>query len=373
MANGIQQADVCIICALEKEANAVEHVVSEHCQTAFATGTTKNGRLVYRYTTITNNKHEQLTLLLHCQTRPGPVSTALDLRLLLQTFQPRFVAMSGICAGDKRYLNLGDLVVAEYAYLFEEGKVTRDQQGTLIHQPEGITYGPAEHILQYVRIFGAWKTPVLTLKKRLFDTDELPQRVMALMASGMSVRGDDPFEGLQQHHRKAWAVDMEAATFYFALRAFPGIDGLVVKGVVDYADPYKDDAFHKFATRASAIYLLTFIQEYISVDTPLPPPTQEGYSLKQWLAIGNEHNNARRYTEALAAFEKAIRIDPNVGLVYQSMGYALSKLQRYEEASSAFEHAVRLDPMLPLRISAWAILLKSLADLARHKMSRAAK
>jgi hypothetical protein len=95
--------------------------------------------------------------------------------------------------------------------------------------------------------------------------------VTALMASGMAVRSDDPFEGLQRQHRKTWALDMEAAAFYLALRAFPGMDGLVVKGVVDYADLSKDDAFHDFAAHASAIYLLTFIQEYVTADMPFPP------------------------------------------------------------------------------------------------------
>jgi WD40 repeat protein/nucleoside phosphorylase len=274
MARGIQRADVCIVCALEEEANAVEQEVSERCQTAFAAGTTDDGRFVYRYTTILNNKHEQLTLLLLCQTRPGPVFIALDLRSLLETFQPRFVAMSGMCAGDKRHLRLGDLVVAEYAYHFEEGKVTRDEIGTPVHEPEGITYGPAEHILRYVRTFGAWETSVLTLKKRLLKTDEPLRRVMALMASGMAVRSDDPFEGLQRQHRKTWALDMEAASFYLTLRAFPGMDGLVVKGVVDYADLSKDDRFHAFAAHASAVYLLTFIQEYVTMASP----PQEAFS-----------------------------------------------------------------------------------------------
>jgi len=107
MTHDMQQADICIVCALAEEADAVEQVVSEHCQTAFVAGTTDDGHFVYRYATIPNNRHEQLTLLLLCQTRPGPVFTALDLGLLLKTFQPRFVAMSGICAGDKRHLRLG--------------------------------------------------------------------------------------------------------------------------------------------------------------------------------------------------------------------------------------------------------------------------
>src|SRR5437763_890108 len=170
MVRPIPQVDVCIICALEEETVAAEQVVSEHCQTEFATGTTDDGRFVYRYTTITNNKQEPLTLFLVCQTHPGPVSAACDVGSLLREFQPRFVGMSGICAGDQRHLRLGDLVVAEYAYHCEKGKVILDQQGRQVHEPEGITYGPAESVLRYVRAFRAWETPVAALKKHVFNT-----------------------------------------------------------------------------------------------------------------------------------------------------------------------------------------------------------
>jgi nucleoside phosphorylase len=267
MTRPIPQVDVCIICALKEEADVVQQEVSKHCQTAFAIGTTDDDRFVYRYATITNNKLELLKLLLVCQTHPGPAFAARDVESLLDKFRPLFVGMSGICAGDKRHVRLGDLVVAEYAYHFEEGKVRLDQQGRMVHEPEGITYGPAEHILRYVHAFGAWETPVVALKKHVFNTDEPPRCVSALMASGMAVRSDDPFARWQQQCRKTWALDMEAASFYLALRNFPGIDGLVVKGVCDYADPSKDDVFHDFAARASALYLLTFIQEYVTIDT----------------------------------------------------------------------------------------------------------
>jgi nucleoside phosphorylase len=267
MVRPIQQADVCIICALAEEAHAVEQEISERCQVTFTTSVTDSGRLVYRSTTIRNLKHEPLTLLLLCQTRPGLVYAASDVRLLLDRFQPRFVGMSGICAGDKRHLRLGDLVVAEYAYHFEEGKATRDENGRLVHQPEGITYGPASYLFQYVHPFEAWKAPVTALKRHMFKMDEPPRRLTALMASGMAVHSDDPFAQLQRQHRKTWALDMEAASFYQALRDMPSINGLVVKGVCDHADPFKDDTFHEFAARASAIYLLTFIQQYVTTDT----------------------------------------------------------------------------------------------------------
>ena len=110
MVHGSQQADVCVICALEEEAHAVEQVIGEHCQVAFITRMTDDGHMAYRSTTITNSSGEPLTLVVLCQTRPGPVSTARDVRTLMEKFQPCFVGMSGICAGDKRQVHLGDLV-----------------------------------------------------------------------------------------------------------------------------------------------------------------------------------------------------------------------------------------------------------------------
>ncbi len=88
------------------------------------------------------------------------------------------------------------------------------------------------------------------------------------MASGMAVRADNPFPWLIEYrNRKTLALDMEAATFYLALRAFPHTHGLVVKGVCDYADTQKNNHYHDYAARASAVYLLHFIQKYVTKQT----------------------------------------------------------------------------------------------------------
>ena len=48
----------------------------------------------------------------------------------------------------------------------------------------------------------------------------------------------------------AIAVDMEGAAFYRTVADFPGISGLLVKAVCDFADPDKDDTYHRFAAEA---------------------------------------------------------------------------------------------------------------------------
>jgi tetratricopeptide (TPR) repeat protein len=52
----------------------------------------------------------------------------------------------------------------------------------------------------------------------------------------------------------------------------------------------------------------------------------------------------KRFSEALAAYEQAIDIDPHNALAHSNKGHALYALKRYEDALNAFEEANQLDP-----------------------------
>jgi len=56
------------------------------------------------------------------------------------------------------------------------------------------------------------------------------------------------------------------------------------------------------------------------------------------------HSAAGRYSEALAAYRQAIRLDPNQFVYYNGKGSALRSLKRYSEALVAFEQSIRLSP-----------------------------
>jgi len=79
--------------------------------------------------------------------------------------------------------------------------------------------------------------------------------------------------------------------------------------------------------------------------TKEPPPSLPPQKTKaQWLEEGYALNDLKRYEEALAACDQAIRLDPNFVGAYYSKGYALNDLKRYEEALAAYDQAIRLDP-----------------------------
>src|SRR6266567_216122 len=64
----------------------------------------------------------------------------------------------------------------------------------------------------------------------------------------------------------------------------------------------------------------------------------------QWMQEGDTLRGLKRYQEALAAYEQAIRLDPNLALAYNGKGDALYNLKRSQEALAAFEQAIHLDP-----------------------------
>ena len=80
--------------------------------------------------------------------------------------------------------------------------------------------------------------------------------------------------------------------------------------------------------------------------TPLPTnlPYKSQKAKEQWLEEGNRFGDLKQYSEALAAYEQAIRLDPNDAVAFATKGYALYELKRFEEALAACEQAIRLDP-----------------------------
>jgi len=294
MEEGGRFFDICIFCALHQEAAALLAEFEARCQVSFTRGFSRRTRYVYYSATIHNQRAEPLSVLVSWPSHHGPVQTAIDLVRLLDEFRPRFAAMTGICAGDRREVRLGDVIVARCAYLYEEGKVVSGPDGQSVHLLETTSLASTSQVLQYVQGFYHWQAPLRALQQtwpgHLPELGEEPRCFIAAMASGMAVRSDDPFPWLRErYHRHVLGLDMEAASFYRALGTYSQIHALVVKGVSDYGDQHKDDRFHQFAARASAIYLLHFIQEYVTAENmPRPEHSSDPGPAQFWETLSDQ-------------------------------------------------------------------------------------
>jgi nucleoside phosphorylase len=160
MVDEIQQFDICIICAKAEEAEAVIDEFSDRLEVHFAQGFSRVNGFEYQYTTINYKEREPLTVLVSWMAFTGPTQTINGVRSLLEEFRPRFVAMTGICAGYEKKVALGDLIAVPYAFYSEEGKVETGRDGQDRLRPEWKSHRTAERIVQYINKFSSWKTPV---------------------------------------------------------------------------------------------------------------------------------------------------------------------------------------------------------------------
>ncbi len=265
--------DVCIVCALPEEVRAFLEMVKSCCEGEIEEQSSSRYQYSYRIATIKNTKDERLHLHISWLPRYGPQEMTLHLSRVLEEYQPRIAIMTGICAGDATQVQLGDLVVAERTFTYDSGKFTLDEQGRQVHLHDTLTYQLDATILQFLGLFDAWKPLVAALPRPPAPPDiTLEEREVQChlkpMASGNAVRADNPFKDVQVPVRGTAAIDMEGAAFALAASRHHHTPWLVVKGVCDYADSRKNDAYHDFAARASALYALSFIQHYVTHERP---------------------------------------------------------------------------------------------------------
>ena len=268
MARKRNQFDVCVICALPEETQALLKALQLHFLSIIEEDTSPRYKYAYRIAGIKNKKDELLTLHVSWLPRYGPQEMTLHLSHVLEEYQPRIAMMTGICAGDVQQVQLGDLVVAERTFTYDNGKFARDEQGRSVHEYDTMTYQLDGNILQFLKLFDEWQSLVACLE--LPSGRPQDQKVtchIKPMASGNAVRADHPFEDVRAPVRGTVAIDMECAAFGLVADRHRSIPWLVVKGVCDYADQGKNNVYHHYAACASALYALSFIRAYVTVET----------------------------------------------------------------------------------------------------------
>lgn len=258
--------DVCVVCAVPVEAKAFLKVLAEESITSIGQDFSADG-WQYHYAEIRNKAGERLTLQVSWLPRYGLSEVSIHLTTFLREFKPRFVAMTGICAGDRQKVRLGDLIVAERAYHPDTGKITVDREGNKEHQFDTQTAHPSNQIVSYARMFEGWKEAVAAVPRPVSTRNSLsgaPECYVAPIATTSAVRVDNPFAAIRIPVRSALGIDMEGFAFYRTLEDFNTIRSLLVKGVCDYADSEKDDDYQLYAAEVSARYMLAFIKEFVN-------------------------------------------------------------------------------------------------------------
>lgn len=78
--------------------------------------------------------------------------------------------------------------------------------------------------------------------------------------------------------------------------------------------------------------------------TRYTPQNESEYESEHWLEVGDAHQEVGNSREAIAAYNRAITLDPSNARAYHSRGDAYADLGKYKRAISDYTRAIELDP-----------------------------
>lgn len=263
-------------------------------------------------------------------TRMGGTATSIVAASLVERLKPHCLAMCGVCAGNPGDVALGDVIIAEMVYPYDEGKQKQDvfegdhRQTPMLDTwvraaqdlvPDGLpSFGAASDkeaqswLLE--RLYAGDNPRTHPARSRYFPGNTWEERVRAFESGGLvrreglqlvltdsgrsfveetlfyDVEGPRrlPFQikvgpiasgnvvvkdGITWEKLKKWGVrsvlglEMEAATIGSTAHRIGVPVWVVAKGVMDHADPRKDDRYKRFAARSSSEVLFKFLSNQI--------------------------------------------------------------------------------------------------------------
>lgn len=87
-----------------------------------------------------------------------------------------------------------------------------------------------------------------------------------------------------------------------------------------------------------------FIPTALALPSERTPSTEE--QARTLFQAGLRHQRAKRYQEAIQAYEESLRHDPKQAEALSNLGFCYKSLKRYQKAVGFYKDAIRLNPNL---------------------------
>lgn len=240
--------DFVIFCALEKEAEAYNHIGCE-----IGPSFCVNGMDCRKISIGTQNG------IVVVAPRMGLVNAAITCTRAIDTFNPGLICMSGICAGISGKSKIYDVIISEMCHQHDSGKWTQDG---FIPTPYSVQLHPSTQMAIRQAIgepsfIGTIKDGlVLTKSEYPSDSEALEFSIMiSPTSSGSSViASESVLESIREQHLKQTSFEMESYALYESARQAINskIRYFSAKSVVDNGNEMKSDHYHRVACLISA-------------------------------------------------------------------------------------------------------------------------
>lgn len=192
-----------------------------------------------------------------------PTAAAISSKLIY-TYRPRYLAITGICAGVKGKVEIGDILVADPCFDWGSGKwVKNPVSGDLRFRPAPYPWRLDDGIRSKIKALSE-SEKVIEEIRYAFGTAAprvAPSVKIEAMASGGSVlQAAKLMDDVLDQHKNLVGVEMESYAVFTAAAYAPEPRPVCfsIKSVCDFGDESKTDNAHKYAAHTSAHFLYHF-------------------------------------------------------------------------------------------------------------------
>lgn len=263
-ANNVQRRtymfDIAVICALKEELDYVKEAMQDLEECCI-----QDEELVF-YKGWFHRDNKKISVVAASFGQKGMAAAATLTTKLIHNFIPKYVVMTGIAAGIQDKVNMGDIVVAKYAWDYGAGKeVVEEDRPTHKNTIEQISIDTKME---------TWVSKLADDPSRLAQIqnsfkNKMPNSLLRLhcgpVATGAAVIADiDKVKEIQNQIRDVIAIEMEIYGVYHAAKwaIDPKPHFVAIKSVCDFADVKKSNDYHNYAAFTSAKVFQCLAEEY---------------------------------------------------------------------------------------------------------------
>ncbi len=223
------------------------------------------GHSYYRFS-IENKSNKKISILCASAERMGLSWSASLTTRIINKFSPKYIMMTGICAGVDGRTELGDIIVGDPVWDWGAGKLS-EKSGEKIFLPDPHQLPLNRKLKEGFKLISKDTQFMKSLPLNWSDDDitKIPSLKIAPMACGSSVISTQiVINEINEDHRKLTAIEMESYGVMAASHAYD-IPCVVIKSVCDFGNTKKSDDVQRYSSYTSASVAIYFIQNYLSV------------------------------------------------------------------------------------------------------------
>jgi len=226
------------------------------------------------YQTVIEKNGKSIKVVAACVGHMGMTATSVLSTKMIGLFKPKFIFMSGICAGIReRGLHYGDVLIAEQSWDYGSGKMKESQESgaeirEAIFEPDPRPISLSPTLVALVNSFLRRDSVIANIQAswRYAKPSYALKALLGPVASGSYVISSQiKLDEIKHVQHKLLGVEMEGYGLYYACAQHDHkpVKALLVKSVADFGDASKDDNFQEYSSYTSAQFIYHFLLEEV--------------------------------------------------------------------------------------------------------------